>query len=89
MSSDSDYLNNAVLTEISNACNSYLESVFSSFLYRTSKEFNSDIVGIGKYILSSFDTSSDFDAYDWGQNYKNSFFDVKVNSNVKSGFLLM
>ncbi len=89
MSSDSDYLNNAVLTEISNACNSYLESVFSSFLYRTSKEFNSDIVGIGKYILSSFDTSSDFDAYDWSQNYKNSFFDVKVNSNVKSGFLLM
>lgn len=89
MSSDSDYLNNAVLTEISNACNSYLESLFSSFLYKTSKEFNSDIVGIGKYILSSFDTSSDFDAYDWGQNYKNSFFDVKVNSNVKSGFLLM
>ena len=89
MSSDSDYLNNAVLTEISNACNSYLESLFSSFLYKTSKEFNSDIVGIGKYILSSFDTSSDFDAYDWSQNYKNSFFDVKVNSNVKSGFLLM
>lgn len=89
MSSDSDYLNNAVLTEISNACNSYLESLFSSFLYKTSKEFNSDIVGIGKYILFSFDTSSDFDAYDWSQNYKNSFFDVKVNSNVKSGFLLM
>ena len=89
MSSNSDYLNNSVLTEISNVCNNYLESVFSSFLYKTSKEFNSDIIGIGKYILSSFDTSSDFDVYDWGQNYKNSFFDVKVNSNVKSGFLLM
>ncbi len=89
MSSDSDYLNNDILTEVSDVCNSYLESVFSAFLYKTAKEFNSDIVGIGKHILSSFETSSDFEEYDWSQNYKNSFFNVNVQSNVKSGFLLM
>lgn len=89
MSSNSDYLDDNMLTEISNTCDAYLESVFSSFFYKTAKIFNSDIVGVGKSALSSFRTSSDFENYNWEENYKNSFFDITVNSIVKSGFLLM
>ena len=89
MFSNSDYLDDNMLTEISNTCDAYLESVFSSFFYKTAKIFNSDIVGVGKSALSSFRTSSDFENYNWEENYKNSFFDITVNSNVKSGFLLM
>ena len=89
MDENSDYLDNSLLTEISNRCNSYLESVFSSLLYKTSKEFNSDIIGIGKSAMKNFSTSSQFDDFNWKENYKNSFFEVKVDTNVKSGFLIM
>lgn len=89
MTDSSNYLDNSLLTEISNTCNTYLESIFSSFLYKTSKEFNSDITGIGKYALRNFTTTSQFEEYNWKDNYKNSFFEVTVDTNVKSGFLIM
>ena len=54
-----------------------------------SKEFNSDITGIGKYALRNFTTTSQFEEYNWKDNYKNSFFEVTVDTNVKSGFLIM
>lgn len=89
MTNHSNYLEHSTLKEISNSCNRYLESVFSSFLYRTAKDFGSDIVDIGKNALSSFKTTSDFEQYNWNENYKNSFFHITVDSNIKSGFLLM
>ena len=56
---------------------------------KTSKEFKSDITGIGKYALRNFTTTSQFEEYNWKDNYKNSFFEVTVDTNVKSGFLIM
>lgn len=88
MSEDSNYLTPEVLSTISASCNSYLESAFSSFLYKTSKEFHSDISGIGKYALSNFFTTKDVDDYNWLSNYQNAFFDVDVDTSVKSGMLM-
>lgn len=88
MNNDSNYLNNNVLDNISASCNSYLESTFSNYLYKTSKEFKSDINGFGNYALGKFSTSKEFSDYNWNLNYINSFFDVKVNTSVKSGILL-
>ncbi len=89
MTQDSDYLDAEKLQRISESCNSYLESTFSSYLYKTSKELNSDINGIGNYALSNFATIPEVQDYNWDAHYKDSFFDVNVESNVKSGFLLM
>lgn len=88
MNSDSKYLDNTILENISTSCNSYLESIFSNYLYKTSKEFKSDINGFGNYVLSKFSTTEDFSNYNWNLNYTNSFFDVEVNTTVKSGILL-
>lgn len=88
MSKDSQYLNSDVLDSISNSCNSYLESQFSSYLYKTSTVFESDINRLGLYALSEFATTSDFDNYNWLTNYKNSTFDIEINTVVDSGFLL-
>lgn len=88
MSDNSKYLEPDVLNNISEACNQYLESVFSNYLYKTSKEFKSDINGFGKYALSNFFTTQDFDNYNWLRNYQNSFFEVEVNTSVKSGMLI-
>lgn len=88
MSRDSQYLNIDVLNSISNSCNNYLESQFSSYLYKTSTVFESDINGLGSFALSKFSTTTEFDNYNWLDNYKNCTFDVEINTVIDSGFLL-
>ena len=88
MSRDSQYLNIDLLNSISNSCNNYLESQFSSYLYKTSTVFESDINGLGSFALSKFATTTEFDNYNWSNNYKNCTFDVEVNTVIDSGFLL-
>lgn len=88
MSRGSQYLDPNVLDSISNSCNSYLESQFSSYLYKTSTVFESDINGLGSYALSKFVTTTEFNNYNWLDNYKNSTFDVDINTIIDSGFLL-
>ena len=86
--SNRQYLDENKLQAISNVCSSYLESSFSDYLYKTSKEFKSDINEFGKYALSNFLTTNDFNDYNWNENYKNSFFDIDVDSMVESSILL-
>ncbi len=88
MSDNAKYLTNDVLESISNSCNNYLESVFSDYLYKTSKEFGSDINGFGNYALGNFLTRQEFVDYNWLENYKNAFFDVHIDTSVKSGMLI-
>lgn len=88
MSNNSQYLDPEILKELSETCNKYLESVFSDYLYKTSKEFKSDINGFGRYALGNFFTTQDFDEYNWCNNYQNAFFEVKVDTSIKSSMLL-
>jgi spore germination protein KC len=88
MKNGAKYLESDVLSAVSNYCSSYLESTFSSYLYKTSKEFGTDINGIGKKALTNFFTMPDFETYNWNENYRNCFFDVHVDTNIKSGSLL-
>ena len=82
------YLDEKKLEAISSVCDSYLESAFSDYLYKTSKELKSDINEFGKYALSLFLTTNDFNNYNWNENYKDAFFDVDVSSIVESSILL-
>lgn len=88
MSKDSSYLTPEILDAISNSCNSYLESTFSSTLYKTSKEFHSDIFEFGENSLPTFLTTKELFNYNWLDNYKNAFFDVDVDTSIKSGMLI-
>ena len=88
MSRDSSYLSPEVLSTISSSCNRYLESAFTNFLYKTSKDLKSDICKFGRPACSNFLTTKDFDDDNWLYNYRNAFFDVKVDTSVKSGMLL-
>lgn len=88
MTNNSKYLEPDVLNAISESCNKYLETVFSDFLYKTSKEFKSDINGFGKHSLKNFFTTQEYYNYNWLKNYQNSFFEVEVDTSVKSGMLI-
>lgn len=88
VSNDSKYLEKSTLDEISNCVNNYLESKISTYLYRTSKDLKSDINCLGKECLSKFMTWNEFENYSWEDKYKDAFFDVHVETNIKSGYLL-
>ena len=88
MKKNSKYLDSAVLDRISAQVNHYLEASISAYLYRTAKELKSDVNGFGKKALINFATTQEFEDYDWLSNYENSFFNVQVDSNIQSGFLL-
>ena len=88
MSNNAKYLEPEILNNISESCNKYLEAVLTDYLYKTAKEFKSDINGFGKYALNNFFTTQDFDDYNWSTNYQNSFFQVTVDTSVKSGMLI-
>lgn len=88
MSENSKYLSPEALDAISNSCSSYLESIFTDYLYRTSKDLQSDISGFGKYALKNFFTTKESTNYDWRKSYKDAFFDVKIDTSIKSGMLI-
>ena len=48
---------------------------------------NSDICSLGKYGVSQFKTNSNWESYNWLENYKNSIFNVNVNCTVISSLL--
>lgn len=87
-SENTNYLDDSLLNEISSACNNYLESILSDYLYKTAKTFKSDINGFGQEAKKNFLTLEDFEDYNWEEKYKDSFFDVNVSASIKSSLLL-
>lgn len=87
LSSDSDYTTPEKLQTITNYANSYLESHIKNYLYKTSNDFKTDIVGFGKYLLNEFPTIQAWNNINWRDNYVNSFFDVNVNTVIVNSSL--
>lgn len=89
MNKDSDYLTQEHISILEEAINLYLENAISNYFYTTSREFKSDIASLGEDLVKKFLTWDEWSEYNWLDNYQNCFFDVSVNSQVKSGYLLM
>lgn len=89
MKDNSNYLDDTTLQKISDSASDFMKIQMSNYLYKTSKEFKSDINNFGKNSLSNFTTVDEFKKYNWLYNYENSFFNINVDISVKSGFLIV
>ncbi len=67
--------------------NIYLQNAVLEYLYKTSKNFKSDIAGFGKYAIPKYLTWNDWLGSDWLNNYQNAFFKVSVNTNLQGSYL--
>ena len=76
------------IKELELLINSYLENAFLDYQYKTAKVFESDIDNVGKNLIKNFKSDNEWNNYNWPSNYKNTFFDVDVKTNIKSSFLL-
>ena len=63
----------------------YITDQIENYLYKTAKEYNSDICGFGRYAVKNYLTLADWYNANWLENYKDSFFNVTVNLTIKSG----
>lgn len=88
MEEGSDYLDASMLNQISDSCSSYLKSAITEYVYKTAKTFQSDINGFGKTARKNFFTLNDFYDYNWNEKYKDSFFNVSIDSSIRSSSLL-
>lgn len=82
-----DYSDANTLKTIEDYTNSYLKKSMLSYLYKTSKEFKSDIENFGTYIAKNYLTWDEWIESDWLYNYQNSFFTVNVDTKIQSGEL--
>lgn len=89
MDENMQYLDSKKVEILEKYTNSYLEAQLYQYLYKISKEYNSDIDAFGKYALKNFKTWDDWINYSWLENFKDSFFNVSVETKVKSGYILM
>ena len=66
----------------------HLENQMYDYLNTTSKEYNSDISGLGRYAVKNFKTTEDWNSYNWLENFQNSTFKVNIDISIKTGNLL-
>lgn len=82
---NTSYSSEEALSLIQKYAEKYISDKISTYLYKTAKEYNSDICGFGKYAVTNYVTLNEWYDSNWLEKYKNSFFNVNVNVIVKSG----
>ena len=82
---NTSYDSEEALKLIENYAKVYLTNQISNYLYKTAKSFNSDICGFGRHAMTDYLTLDEWYDSNWLENYKNAFFNVKVNITMKSG----
>ncbi len=89
MNSNIDLNDQNITSKIEKSAEAFLEEKLSNYLYKTSKELHSDIDQFGLYALKYFTTQDELKSYNWLHHYKDAFFDVDVNLNLRSSYLLV
>ena len=79
------YSNKDSLCKIKESAETYVKENIEKFLYKTCKEYNSDICGFGRFCVKHFATMEDWEMANWLNNYKNCEFDVNVSFEITGG----
>ena len=82
-----DLSNEACMDTLNEALCDNIEAHVLSYLYKTAKEYKTDIASFGRLGLKDYLTWQDWVDSNWASNYQNSFFSVNVNSTIQSGQL--
>ena len=89
MNKDSQYLNFDNVNKLEKAVTKYVEDKIYSYLYKISKELKSDIDSFGKHVVQNFSTFEEWESFNWLDHFKDSFFNVSVDTTIKSSYILM
>ena len=82
-----DYSNNSNFENVEKSLNTYLENIIKTYLYKISKEYDSDIIGFSGKFSSKFLTEKDFQKQHWDKIFKDSFFKINIYTRINSSKL--
>lgn len=83
-----DYSDTETLKQLNYSLKDYLSSQITNYLYKTSREYKSDINQFYRVARRKFTTITDFENYNWEQKYENAEFNVEINSDIISSLLI-
>lgn len=89
MDETSKYISSNEMEILEEALNSYVTTKLYEYLYKVSKEFKSDIDGFGRHVVQNFATFEEWENFNWLEHFKNSFFQVSVDTTIKSSYILI
>lgn len=89
MSVPSDYIIEQNISEFEKNTSEYIKDYALTFLNKTSKEFNSDIVGFGKNAKMLFLENKEYKDFKWNEKYKDAEFNCNVEFSVRRTGLTM
>lgn len=82
-----NYTSNETIEEIEQAANIYISNLLNRYLYKISKDYNSDIVGFAGSFAYKLSTQEDFFKLHWEEIFPDSFFKVNVKTEINSSNL--
>ena len=89
MNGNIDLNDDEVTSKIEQVASDFLKTIISNYLYKTSKNLHADIDSFGLYASKYFSTTSQWEEYDWLSHYKDAFFEVNVDFNLRSSYSLV
>lgn len=84
---DFDYSSFESISIIENSLNKYLSSLLNTYVYKISREFNSDICYLGENLITKYPTFDEFKKIHWDEIFKDAVFDISVDSKINSSYL--
>ena len=82
-----DFTDNNNIKKVQDSVNLYLTNNIKEYLYKITKEYNSDIVGFKGIYKSKFLTEKDFEHVHWDEIFQDSVYEVSVNTLITSSQL--
>lgn len=76
------------ISKVEEALSNYIRDEVTNYYEKTSKEFKSDISGLGKYAVYYFPTIQDWKEFDWLNKYEKATFEVNVDVNLNSSYFI-
>lgn len=76
------------LSLIQDSASKYITEQIYNYFNKSSKVFQSDIAGIGRFAIKNFKTTNEWKDYNWLENYQNSTFKVDLKLSIRTGILL-
>ena len=89
MNGNIDLNDDEVTSKIEQVASDFLKTNITNYLYKTSKNLHADIDSFGLYASKYFSTTSQWEEYDWLSHYKDAFFEVNVDFNLRSSYSLV
>lgn len=83
-----NYSDKNTLNAVNESLKTYFTAKLKDYLYKTSREYKCDLNGFFRVIKHKFLTVPDYENYNWKEKYQNAEFNIEIDSNVISSFLV-